>query len=183
MHPQTSSRDLAAWPDTDEIPHAREILLGTEPIPGTLAERYLRETIGVRYLPQHNLLRFHSSLDCSFLGEESPALVHAWQDEAGLITAVHVVYLCSETLDAWLDDKGERVSKTVGSKRRGCMRLAPAGEIVGRSVGLEAGLLAMQQYSMPVWAVDRYTKPRNVWFPEGVQVQPLAVVPPEPMED
>lgn len=149
------------------ISHAHGLWLKREPVAGTLAERYLAETRGIKTLLPDMLGYVHRAY-CSPLGEETPALIAPLQDSAGHVTAVQQIFLCRETLDAWRDPDGRRIKRTLGVMRDGCVRLGLPDTTLGLAGSVEDALAASALFSLPVWATCGEQRFERVWVPDEV---------------
>lgn len=154
--------------DTRRIAHAHSIWLKRQPIIGTLAERYLATTRAIPG-PYPDLLGYARHAYCSVLGEETEALIAPIQNSAGHVTAVQQIFLCRETDDAWRDDKGKRVKRTLGAMQDGCVRLGLPDTTLGLAGSCEDALAASSLYSLPVWATCGEQRMARVWVPEEIE--------------
>jgi DNA primase len=155
--------------DERRIAHAHTIWLKREPVAGTLAQTYLRKTRGLTgAIP--DILGYVPRAYCSALGggEETEALVAPLQDSHGHVTAVQQIFLCRETQDAWRDERGRRVKRTLGAMRDGCVRLGLPDTTLGLAGSVEDALAASSLYSLPVWATCGEQRLSKVWVPETV---------------
>lgn len=164
---QTDRETVVSEEEKRRIAHAHEAWLKRAPIGGTLAEDYLRKTRGIMsHIPE--ILGFVERSYCSVLREETAALVAPIQDSAGHVTAVQQIYLCSETLDAWRDEDGRRVKRTMGVMRDGCVRLGLPDETLGLAGSVEDALAAASLFSLPVWATCGEARLERVWVPPEI---------------
>ena len=156
--------------DRRRVAHAHNLWLKAEPIAGTLAERYLRTTRGIRS-PLPDMLKYTRSAYCSVLGagEETEALIAPLQDSNGPVTAVQQIFLCRETDDAWRDGRGKRIKRTLGAMRDGCVRLGVPDTILGLAGSVEDALAASSLYSLPVWATCGEQRMGRVWVPPEIE--------------
>ena len=139
-----------------------------EPISGTVAERYLRDTRGIKGAISP-ALGYVQSAYCSVLGEETEALIAPLQDQNGHVTAVQQIFLSRETDDAWRDDRGRRVKRTLGSMRDGAVRLSMPDTVLGLAGSVEDALAASWLYSLPVWATCGEQRMARVWVPPEIE--------------
>ena len=157
--------------DSDEkrrIHHAHEIWMRRQPIGDNLAARYLRDTRGLMgVLPE--TLGYVFGAYCSPLEEEVPALIAPLQDRHGHVTAVQQIFLCGETLDAYRDNDGRRIKRTLGVMRDGCVRLGVPDAALGIAGSVEDALAASMMFSLPVWATCGEARFSQVWIPEEVE--------------
>lgn len=154
--------------DIRRIRHAHSLWLKREPITGTVAERYLRTTRGIKGPISANL-GYVPSAYCSVLGEETEALIAPLQDRNGHVTAVQQIFLSRETDDAWRDDRGRRVKRTLGAMRDGAVRLSMPDTVLGLAGSVEDALAASWLYSLPVWAVCGEQRMARVWVPDEIE--------------
>lgn len=156
--------------DTRRIRHAHDLWLKREPIAGTVAERYLVNTRGIKG-PVSPILGYAPNAYCSVLGEETDALIAPLQDNNGHVTAVQQIFLSRETDDAWRDDRGRRVKRTLGAMRDGAVRLGMPDKVLGLAGSVEDALAASWLYSLPVWATCGEHRMSRVWVsPEIEQI-------------
>ncbi len=121
----------------------------SEPITGTIGERYLREVRGIRgRLPE--TIRFAPSALHTESGERLPAIVcgaACWPSRD--VVAVHRTFLDS-------DGTGKAPvvpdRKTLGAVAGAAIRLAPAAPSMAIGEGLETCLSVMDATGIPTWA-------------------------------
>lgn len=154
--------------DDRRIRHAHDLWLKREPIGGTVAERYLVTTRGIKGLIS-SILGHVPNAYCSVLGEETNALIAPLQDSLGHVTAVQQIFLSRETDDAWRDDRGRRVKRTLGAMRDGAVRLGLPDRVLGLAGSVEDALAASWLYSLPVWATCGEHRMARVWVPEEIE--------------
>lgn len=154
--------------DSRRIAHAHGLWLKRQPIAGTLAERYLATTRAIPG-PYPEILGYARHAYCSVLVEETEALIAPIQNSAGHVTAVQQIFLCRETDDAWRDDKGKRVKRTLGSMSDGSVRLGLPDTTLGLAGSVEDALAASSLYSLPVWATCGEQRMARVWVPEEIE--------------
>lgn len=159
---------IRAEDDSRRVAHAHQIWLKREPITGTVAERYLTTTRAIPG-PYPDILGYARHAYCSVLGEETEALIAPLQDRHGHCTAVQQIFLCRETDDAWRDDKGKRVKRTLGSMSDGCVRLGLPDTVLGLAGSVEDALAASSLYSLPVWATCGEQRMARVWVPPEIE--------------
>lgn len=160
-------REAAKTDEERRIRHAHEIWLRRQPIPGTLAARYLQQTRGIRGAVPDGLGYVHRAY-CSPLKDEVPALIAPLQDRNGHVTAVQQIFLCDETLDAYRDDGGRRIKRTLGAMRDGCVRLGLPDTTLGLAGSVEDALAASALFSLPVWATCGEQRFERVWIPGDI---------------
>lgn len=156
--------------DTRRVAHAHNLWLKGQRVEGTVAERYLRTTRGIKGgIPE--ILKYTYSAYCSVLGqgEETEALIAPLQDGNGHVTAVQQIFLCRETDDAWRDAKGKRIKRTLGAMRDGSVRLGVPNTILGLAGSVEDAMAASSLYSLPVWATCGEQRMARVWVPPEVE--------------
>jgi DNA primase len=153
--------------DDRRIKHAHDLWLKREPIAGTVAERYLVTTRGIKG-PISSTLGHVPNAYCSVLGEETNALIAPLQDSRGHVTAVQQIFLSRETDDAWRDERGRRVKRTLGAMRDGAVRLGLPDRVLGLAGSVEDALAASWLYSLPVWATCGEHRMARVWIPEEI---------------
>ena len=83
--------------DTKRIQIAREIYQGSQPIIGTLAERYLREHRKIRGPINPDTFRYHPGLRNWKDGKLYPALVVAGRDSQGSVCGIQAIFLDKKT--------------------------------------------------------------------------------------
>jgi DNA primase len=158
----------ASEDDKRRIAHAHGLWLKREPVPGTLAEDYLRQIRAVS-MPIPDILGFVDSAYCSPLGEETAALIAPLQNSAGHVTAVQQIFLCRETMDAWRDDNNRRIKRTLGAMQDGCVRLGLPDTTLGLAGSVEDALAASELFSLPVWATCGEQRFERVWIPPEIE--------------
>jgi hypothetical protein len=176
LSPKNHGPHSAAWlvkqiephDDAKRIAHAHNLWLRREPLDCTLAERYLVTARGLKR-PFPDTLGYVRHAYCSVLGEETEALVAPLMDSNGHVTAVQQIFLCRETDDAWRDEHGRRVKRTLGAMRDGCVRLGLPDTTLGLAGSVEDALAATALYSLPVWATCGEHRLSRVWVPETVE--------------
>lgn len=154
--------------DERRIAHAHSLWLKREPVSGTLAERYLADTRGIAG-PYPAALGYVRRAYCSVLEEETEALIAPIQDSRGHVTAVQQIFLCRETDDAWRDERGRRVKRTLGAMLDGCVRLGVPDTVLGLAGSVEDALAASSLFSLPVWASCGEQRMARVWIPPEVE--------------
>lgn len=154
--------------DRRRVAHAHNLWLKAQPIGGTVAERYLVTTRGIKGIMPDNLKYTHSAY-CSVLQEETDALIAPLQDGNGHVTAVQQIFLCRETDDAWRDATNKRIKRTLGAMRDGCVRLGVPDTLIGLAGSVEDALAASSLYSLPVWATCGEQRMERVWLPPEIE--------------
>lgn len=161
-------REAAAVDDRRRIHHAHELWMKREPIGESLACRYLRDTRGITGLIPDILGYVHRAY-CSPLGEEVPALIAPLQNKHGHVTAVQQIFLCHETMDAYRDENGRRIKRTLGAMQDGAVRMGIPDMALGLAGSVEDALAASAMFSLPVWATCGEARFERVWVPEDVE--------------
>lgn len=168
--PRRAAPTVRPEPEPDEA--AVEIWRAAEPMPDSLAARYLVEH---RHLegPFPPSLRFSRGVPYPRAGLRLPALVAAVQRPTDRrIVAVQVTYLNAAT-GAKANVSTPRW--TFGALGTGCIRLAAAGPVLGIAEGTETALAAMQLSGLPCWAVLGSQRLASVWLPpEAVEIHVFA---------
>jgi CHC2 zinc finger/Toprim domain len=169
--PQTRSQKVTRAPAErpDDVAAARAIWAAASAEHRPHVELYFRSRYLRRAVPP--TIRQHPGLFCTERRREIPALVAAFKDSAGIVSAVQRIWL-EDRYDP-TNTKGSRVDgaakKTRGEMRDGCVRLGPAGPYMGIAEGVETALCAMEIYRIPVWATCGVARLPTVWIPDGVQ--------------
>jgi Toprim domain len=143
---------------------ARRLFAMSRPIPGTVAETYLRKR-GIMALHEIGALRFHSRCyyrpDADATTEVWPALIAAVTDHAGTITGVH---------RTWLDPSGDKAP--VETPRRAMGHLAGHGvhfgvatDVMAAGEGLETVLSLRNALRLPMLAARSANHLAAVLFP------------------
>ena len=143
---------------------ARRVWESTEPLPGTIAERYLHAR-GVGHVAGAPALRFHPVLTHPFVPGRFPALVAGVQDVRGAFLAVHRIYL-----DGAGKANVEPVKASRGNTAGGAVRLAEPEHgrlLVGE--GIESTAAAMALFDAPGWAALGTGGLRNVELPRCIR--------------
>jgi DNA primase len=169
--PQVLTKKVTRSPEErpDDVAAARAIWAAASAEHRPHVELYFRSRYLRRAVPP--TIRQHPGLFCTERRREIPALVAAFKDSAGIVSAIQRIWL-EDRYDP-TNTKGSRVDgaakKTRGEMRDGCVRLGPAGPYMGLAEGVETALCAMQIYRIPVWATCGSSRLPTVWVPEGVQ--------------
>lgn len=127
--------------------YALEIWKRSFPAEKTLVEKYLRSRGYKKSIP--STLRFHPSLKHTPTGMVLPAMIGGVCVAGGnSIVAIHRTYLTA---------KGDKISGShakmcLGSVRGGAVQLAPAGEVLAVTEGIETALSVMLATQIPTWA-------------------------------
>lgn len=139
----------------------------SEPIQGTLAERYLRETLRLTGLLPETLGYCHSAW-CDNYEDYTPSLIAPVHD-GGEIVAVSQTFLCPDTLGPWRTLDGRPIVETFGSPGTGACWLAAPDTVLGLAPSVEAALAASQEFSLPVWSTGGASRLAGVWIPPEVE--------------
>lgn len=145
---------------------ARAIWENRRPIAGSLAERYLRETRGIR-APYPPMLGFATSLYFSPARRERPALLAALQDSHNEFCSIQRIYLDPDSGKKATPAK--EAKRTKGPMRDGAVRLARPGKIFGLAGSVEDALAVIRTFSIPCWATCGEARLKSVWIPDGVE--------------
>jgi len=144
---------------------ARELWIQAAAAKGTLVDIYLRSRGIVAQIPP--TLRFLSLAKHSPSNQLLPAMIAAvtvWPERRPC--AVHRTFLAG-------DGNGNAVvdtpRMTLGSCRRGAVRLAEAADLLLVGEGIETCLAAMQATGQPAWAALSTAGLRNLEIPEQVK--------------
>ena len=143
---------------------ARRVWESTEPLPGTIAERYLTAR-GVGHVAGAPALRFHPALTHPVVPGRFPALVAGVQCAAGRFLAVHRIYL-----DGAGKANVEPVKASLGSTATGAVRLAEPehGRPLLAGEGIESTAAAMALFDLPGFAAIGTGGLRAIELPEHV---------------
>ena len=163
-HRQPTQR-IVAIPEPEPDAEALALWRASEPLTGTLAERYLREYRGIeielpeslRFLPE----AFHPRAAICL-----PALIAAVSRPDGKIVACQVLFL--------RPSDGQKASVatprlTVGRLGGGAVRLGEAGDVLGLAEGVESALSAQQLAGVPCWATLGAHRLGGVKLPRGLR--------------
>ncbi|WFU50214.1 DUF7146 domain-containing protein [Sinorhizobium terangae] len=162
------SVDRPAWQ------RARRLFRMTEPLAGTLAERYLRER-GIPRASAQPALRFHPS--CYYRDLASgrtmsiPALIAAVTDPSGAITGVHRTWLDPNgDGKAKVDDPRRALGRLLGNGVRFCFPISGRVSVMAAGEGLES-MLSLSQVMPGMPMVSALTANHLAAFrlPEGCQ--------------
>ncbi|MGF1500476.1 MAG: toprim domain-containing protein, partial [Paracoccaceae bacterium] len=141
--PPTPKRD-ATW----EIAH---ILSSAQPLAGTPAADYLAGR-GLDVPAEADLL-FHPDLAHYETKTGYPALVGQVRDRNGDVIGLHRTWLSAEPDGSIRKAPLDKAKKMLGRVASGAVRLAPIGDRLALSEGIETGLAAMTACpDLPVWA-------------------------------
>ncbi|MDX2263455.1 MAG: toprim domain-containing protein [Hyphomicrobiales bacterium] len=145
----TPSQSPPALSDAERV---RRLWRLTAPLPGTLAETYLRarKIAAASAMP---VLRFHPA--CYFLNDDGnreawPALIAAVSDLSGRLVGLHRTYLAGDGAGkAPVSDPRRSMGRLHGH----AVHLDRAGEVLGVGEGLETVLsIRMALPGLPLWA-------------------------------
>lgn len=120
------------------------------PIPGTLAERYLRCRRLMLELP--TCLRFHPACKHAPSSQTLPAMIAAVIGADGQVIAVHRTYLRECEDGRVVKAQVEPQKMLLGSTMGGACRLTPAAERMAVGTGIETSLAFQQLSGLPTWA-------------------------------
>ena len=169
--PPESRSEPIPGPDDAETARrkvARRVWEATEPLPGTIAEAYLRHVRGVGHVAGAEALRFHPALSHPYAPGRFPCLVAGVQDVHGDFRGVQRIYLDRE--GAPRKASVEPVRASLGSLAGGAVRLAEPEHgrplLVGE--GIESTAAAMLLLDVPGWAALGTSGLRSIELPEYV---------------
>ncbi|MBB4187317.1 hypothetical protein GGE07_003981 [Sinorhizobium terangae] len=172
-----SSVDRPAWE------RVRRLFRMTEPLAGTLAERYLRER-GILRAPAQPALRFHPS--CYYRDLVSgrtmsiPALIAAVTDPSGAITGVHRTWLDPNgDGKAKVDDPRRALGRLLGNGVRFCFPSSARVSVMAAGEGLES-MLSLSQVMPGMPMVSALTANHLAAF-RLPRVASASILPPTPM--
>ena len=164
--PESRSEPIPAPDDADTRRKvARRVWNATEPLPGTLAERYLTAR-GVGHVAVAPALRFAPALSHPHAPGRFPCLVAGVQDAHGGFLAVHRIYLDREGAGK---ANVEPPKASLGSSAGGAVRLAEPEHgrlLVGE--GIESTAAAMALFDLPGFAAIGTGGLRAIELPEHV---------------
>ena len=166
-------RDSGPIPGPDDVDArrkvARRVWEATEPLPGTIAETYLRHVRGVGHVAVAPALRFSAALSHPYAPGRYPCLVAGVQDVHGGFLGVQRIYLDREGAPRKADIEPVRAS--LGSLAGGAVRLAEPEHgrplLVGE--GIESTAAAMLLLDLPGWAALGTSGLRPIELPEHVR--------------
>ena len=165
--PESRSEPIPGSDDADARRKvARRVWESTEPLPGTIAGRYLTAR-GVGHVAGAPALRFHPALTHPFVPGRFPALVAGVQDVHGGFLAVHRIYLEGAGAGKANVKPGKA---SLGSTATGAVRLAepePGRLLVGE--GIESTAAAMALFDLPGFAAIGTGGLRAIELPEHVR--------------
>ena len=121
-----------------------------QPIPDTLAERYLRGRGLTLELP--TCLRFHPACKHAPSGQILPAMIAAVIGADGRVIAIHRTYLRECEDGRVVKAQVEPAKMMLGSIAGGACRLAPATERMALGTGIETSLSFQQLSGLPIWS-------------------------------
>ena len=157
--PRSKPRDTTAA--------ARRVWNATKPLPGTIAETYLRHVRGVGHVAGAPALRFSAALRHPYAPGRFPCLVAGVQDVHGGFLGVQRIYLDRE--GAPQKAAVEPVRASLGSLAGGAVRLAEPEHgrlLVGE--GIESTAAAMALFDAPGWAALGTSGLKAIELPEHV---------------
>ena len=140
----------------------------TEPLPGTIAETYLRHVRGVGHVAGAPALRFSAALSHPYAPGRFPCLVAGVQDVHGGFLGVQRIYLDRE--GAPRKANVEPVRASLGSLAGGAVRLAKPepGRPLLVGEGIESTAAAMLLFDLPGWAALGTSGLKAIGLPEHV---------------
>ena len=166
--PESRSEAISAPDDADARRKvARRVWEATEPLPGTIADTYLRHVRGVGHVAGAAALRFHPALSHPQAPGRFPCLVAGVQDAHGGFLGVQRIYLDREGEPRKANVEPVRAS--LGSLAGGAVRLG--GPEHGRLLvgeGIESTAAAMVLFDLPGWAALGTSGLRSIELPEHV---------------
>lgn len=144
---------------------ALKVWKATEPVAGTLAERYLRAR-GLQ-APYPRALRFQAN---TILGSGPrrrmlPAMIAAVENDLGVV-AIQRTFLDAEDPPRKPVVKPKRALGLLGAA---AIRLAPAIDELGLAEGIEDALSAMAWFGTPTWALGGVARLAFVAIPDSVR--------------
>jgi DNA primase len=154
----------------DDIAAARAIWAEASPELYYVRTYLASRGLSMRY-PIPPSIREHPALYCNERHAPFPAMIAAFKDSTGHITAIQRTWI--DGADAYIpgNPKGTRLAdakkRTRGEMRDGCIRLAPAAPLMGLAEGTESAMSARELESFPaVWACGGTTRMPSVWIPD-----------------
>ena len=161
-HRLTTKPDGLGIDDRRRRHRAYEIWSAAVPIPGTIAETYLRGRGITGRLPE--CLRYAPSLDHPS-GYSLPALVGRLVTGLGEFTGIQRIFLERDGSKA----KVEPRKMTLGPMLDGAVRLATVRDTIGIAEGIETALSAFQMYRIPTWACLGAGRLGKLGIPDSVE--------------
>ena len=167
--PESRSEPIPGPDDADARRKvARRVWEAAEPLPGTIAETYLRHVRGVGHVAVAPALRFSPALSHPYAPGRFPCLVACVQDVHGDFRGVQRIYLDREGAPRKADVEPVRAS--LGSLAGGAVRLVEPEHgrplLVGE--GIESTAAAMALFDLPGWAALGTSGLRAIELPEYV---------------
>ena len=150
---------------TEALAAARRMWNFSQPISGTLANRYLKIARGINIeLPSS--LRYHSTLRHPS-GSSHPAMLACVENHEGRFVGVHRTWL--DATEASLKAPVKPQKAALGNISGGAIRLsARLSDTVVLSEGIEDGLSIVEATGLTVWAVAGTSGLRSVRLPDCV---------------
>ena len=166
--PESRSGPISA-PDPGEdarLRFARALWRKTQPLPGTIAERYLHAR-GVGHVASAPALRFSPALSHPQAPGRFPCLVAGVQDAHGGFLGVQRTYIAADGADK---ANVEPARASLGSLSGGAVRLAEPepGRPLVVGEGIESTAAAMALFDLPGWAALGTSGLRAIELPEHV---------------
>ena len=152
----------------EKIRKAQAIYQGTQPIAGTLAERYLREHRGITGNLEGKTLRYHPQLKNWMTGSTHPALVVIARDENDRFCGLQAIFLDTNTAKK-ATELGHHVKLSRGLIGGGALIHAGiSSDHVALAEGPETALsIAQAQPDWHVYVTFGVSNVANVRFPDA----------------
>lgn len=165
LHDRQPLRIPQGVPTHDMGPLALQIWKASQPVAGTLAERYLRAR-GLQP-PYPRALRFQAK---TILGSGPqrrmmPAMIAAVENDLGVV-AIQRTFLDAEDP---LRKPVAKPKRALGLLGIAAIRLAPATDELGLAEGIEDALSAMAWFGTPTWALGGVERLALVAIPDRVR--------------
>jgi len=165
LHDRQTLRMPQGVPAHDMGTLALELWKASQPVAGTLAERYLRAR-GLQ-APYPRALRFHAN---TILGSGPrrrmlPAMIAAVENDLGVV-AIQRTFLDAEDP---LRRPVVKPKRALGLLGAAAIRLAPSTDELGLAEGIEDALSAMAWFGTPTWALGGVERIAFVAIPETVR--------------
>ncbi len=138
----------------------------SDPINGTLAEKYLRGR-GILATEWPDALGFLPSVKHAPSGKYFPCMVAALTGEDGQVVAIQRTYLDPDGQGKAKTDGANKM--TLGAMGRAAVRLSKPQSILGIAEGVETAMSARQLFGIPVWATLSANRLGVIDVPKGVE--------------